>query len=310
MMRHQSLTLSTNGTIRAKGNLVRTMPLLQKQRSTLFQPRTKNLKLVASSGMILCSAVLINIGLEATGSETPAKSCDPISTPNTENHCQPSLQQRAAAPSTAASPEATPSPQWSDRFIEQLSVNKQPDKLPKEVETTYSELLNRAQAAASREQLTAAVETVAGIPKNSQYYEVAQQLEEDWSKELVRQATAHFQQAEVTTSISLLDKIPESSQWHDRGTELKQQWEKQAQLLSRAKSAKSAEDWQGTINAIKALEGSPLYNSLPVQELLQQAMIKRYEPDPALLKIAVEDAPTLSTLPPSPSIKTVSTSTP
>lgn len=300
MMRHQSLTLPTNDTVCAKGT-ISTVPSLQKRRS-LLKPHKPNFKIVASSGMILCSAVLINIGLEAAGSETSTKPCDPVSTTSDpKNDCQPTVQQ-----SGAATPEATPNPQWSDRFAEQLSVNKQPDKLPKEVETTYSELLNRAQAAASHDQLTAAVETVAGIPKNSQYYEVAQQLEEDWSKELVRQATNYFQQAEVKTSISLLDKIPETSEWHDRGTELKQQWEKQAQLLNRAQSAKSAEDWQGTINAIKALEGSPLYNSLPVQELLQQAMIKRYEPDPALLQIAVEDAPMMPTIASPEVVKTAS----
>jgi hypothetical protein len=301
-MRQQSLTLSSNDTVRAKGK-ISTLPSPQKQRS-LLKSQKPNFKIVASSGMILCSAVLINLGLEAAGSETSTKPCDPISTTSdTKNNCQPIP---TAQQGGAVTPEAAPNPQWSDRFAEQLSVNKQPDKLPKEVETTYSELLNRAQAAASHDQLTAAVETVAGIPKNSQYYEVAQQLEEDWSKELVRQATNHFQQAEVTTSIALLDKIPETSEWHDRGTELKQQWEKQAQLLNRAKTAKSAEDWQGTINAIKALEGSPLYNSLPVQELLQQAMIKRYEPDPALLQIAVEDAPTMPTITSTEVVKTAS----
>ncbi|MBE9008947.1 hypothetical protein IQ250_01840 [Pseudanabaenaceae cyanobacterium LEGE 13415] len=278
------MTLSTNNPVYAKRKSATT--LLSRKRRSAFDPKATNVRIVASSGMILCSAILINLGLEATGSETPAPPCDLTTTK--DNHCQTTTEQRIDV-----SPEATAKPQWSDRFTDQLKINKSPETLPKEVETTYSELLNRAQAAASRDQLTTAVETVSGIPKNSQYFEMAQQLEEDWSKELVRQATNHFQQAEVTTSIALIDKIPESSEWHDRGTELKQQWKKQAALLNQAKSAKSAEDWQGTINAIKAMEGTPLYNSLPVQELLQQAMINRYEPDPALLQIAVEDAPML-----------------
>jgi len=265
--------------------------------------------------MILCSAVLINTGSQATGSETSAQPCDPVSTASdAKNQCSQTGQQQTGQQQTGqdagVAPELIHNQQWSDRVLEKLQDNKQPDKLPKEVETNYSELVNQAQAAASRDQLAAAVETVAGIPKNSQHYEVAQQLEEDWSKELVRQATNHFQQAEVRTSIALIDKIPETSQWHDRGTELKQRWKQQAKLFNQAMAAKSAQDWQGTINAIKALEGSPLYNSLPVQELLQQAMIKRYEPDPALLQIAVEDAPMMPTMPQSESIKTVSSSTP
>lgn len=254
--------------------------------------RSMNVKIIASSSLVLCSALLINTALEATGSESSTPSCDNA---DAQTNCR-----STEAPSVNVAPEATSKPQWSE--LEKLQINQHSDQLPKDVETTYSELLNRAQSAASRDQLTAAVETVAGIPKNSQYYEVAQELEEDWSKELVRQATTHFQQAEVSTSIALIDKIPETSQWHDRVSELKQQWKKQAQLLNQAKSAKSAEDWQGTINAIKALEGTPLYNSLPVQELLQQAMINRYEPDPALLKIAIEDAPTLSQPKPSETI--------
>lgn len=239
--------------------------------------------------MILCSIALLNTGLQATGSETSPQPCDPASTPSDSDQCSQTGQQRENV-----APEVIPAQQWSDRVVEHLPFNKHSDQLPKEVETTYAELLNRAQAAASRDQLTTAVEVVAGIPKNSQHYEVAQQLEEDWSKELVQQATNRFQQADVKTSIALLDKIPETSQWHDRGTELKQQWKQQAQLLSQAKSAKTAQDWQKTINAIKALEGTPLYNSLPVQELLQQAMINRYEPDPVLLQIAIEDIPMMS----------------
>lgn len=287
------MTLSPNNPVYAKRNSAKTV-LSRKRRST-FNPKATNVRIVASSGMILCSAMLINLGLEATGSETPPQPCDAA----TDHHCQ------TPAPSQiTVTPESKAQPQWSDRFVEQLKVSQPAEKLPQEVETTYSELLNRAQAAASRDQLTIAVETVSGIPKNSQSYEVAQQLEEDWSKELVRQATNHFQQAEVTTSIALIDKIPESSDWHDRGTELKQQWKKQAELLNQAKSAKSSEDWQGTINAIKSLEGTPLYHSLPVQELLQQAMINRYEPDPALLQIAVEDAPMMPQSKPNTTIAT------
>ncbi|GAP95534.1 hypothetical protein [Leptolyngbya sp. NIES-2104] len=286
------MTLSTNNPVYS------TRTIRSKHRRSRFNLRSTNVRILASSSMVLCSTLLINTALEATGSETPAPSCDKGS--DAKNNCRSTEVQ----PINLA-PEANSKPQWSE--LEKLQVNKQPTELPKEVETTYSQLLNRAQSAASRDQLTAAVETVASIPKNSQHYEVAQQLEEDWSKELVRQATNHFQQAEVTTSIALIDKIPESSQWHDRGVELKQQWKKQAQLLNQAKSAKSAEDWQGTINAIKALEGTPLYHSLPVQELLQQAMVNRYEPDPALLKIAIEDAPML---PQSEPVKTIATRAP
>ena len=246
--------------------------------------------------------MLLYTELQASGAESKAQPCNPTSAAKSAD---PSCQPPAQPPANVA-PEATLIQQWSNA----LQRGTKDNELPKEVETTYSELLNQAQSAASRDQLTAAVDTVAGIPKNSQHYEMAQQLEEGWSKELMRQATNQFRQAEVTTAIAMIDKIPETSQWHGRGIEIKQQWKQQAKLFTQARSAKSAKDWQGTINAIKEMEGTPLYNSLPVQELLQQAMINRYEPDPDLLQLAIEDAPTLPVLPQSEAIKTISASAP
>ena len=83
-----------------------------------------------------------------------------------------------------------------------------------------------------------------------------QKLQEEWSQELVRQATSHIQQAEIAPAIALLDSIPDTSQWHDRSIELKQRWSQQAKSFNQAVTARSAEDWQGVIDAIKSLEGS------------------------------------------------------
>ncbi|PSB17131.1 hypothetical protein C7B65_19675 [Phormidesmis priestleyi ULC007] len=257
-----------------------------------------DLRMAASSGMIVCSALLINNGSQAAA-EINTQPCEqPSNSAGVEKHCSKAVQH-----STAASPEQLSNHQWSD----QLQSHEQLDKLPSQMEAAYADLLNQAQAAASRDQLTEAVNTVAGIPKNSQHYELVQQLQEEWSQELVRQATSHIQQAEITPAIALLNSIPETSQWHDRGTELKQRWSQQAKLFNQAVAAKSAADWQGVIDAIKSLEGSPLYNSLPVQELLQQAMTKRYEPDAALLQIATADAPMMPTVVPPETVKITKT---
>lgn len=272
MLRHQVLTLLTDKIERPTNTVASSIQSNGRSRLPSIHVR-----IAASSSLIFCSAMLIHTELQATGSESTAQPCNPALTPDASNGCQSTAQQRMEV-----APEPALTQQWSQ---------SSPDKLPKEVETTYSELLNQAQAAASRDQLTTAVDTVAGIPKNSQHYELAQQLEAGWSQELVRQAASHFHQAEVATAIAMVEKIPATSQWRDRGIEMKQQWQQQAKLFNRARSAKSVKDWQGTINAIKAMEGLPLYNSLPVQELLQQALINRYEPDPMLLKLAAEDAP-------------------
>ena len=261
---------------------------LFKTRHLPFNLQASDLRIAASSSMIVCSALLINGGSQAAA-EINIQACKGVSDVAVDNYCPPAMQH-----STTSAPEQLADHQWSD----QLQSQEQPAKLPSEMEAVYADLLNQAQAAASRDQLTEAVNTVAGIPKNSQHYELVQQLQEDWSQELMRQATSHIQQAEITPAIALLDSIPETSQWHDRGTELRQRWTQQAKLLNQATAAKSAEDWQGVIDATKSLEGSPLYNSLPVQELLQQAMTKRYEPDADLLQIATADTPMPTVAPP------------
>ncbi len=268
-------------------------PSFKKNRRLPFNVQTSDLRMAASSGMIVCSALLINNGSQAAVSEVNPQSCPQIPTSAAlEKHCSKAVQYFTTAP-----PEKILNHQWSD----QLQSHGQSDKLPSKMEAVYADLLNQAQAAASRDQLTVAVTTVAGIPKNSQHYELVQKLQEEWSQELVRQATNHIQQGEIAPAIALLDSIPDTSQWHDRSVELKQRWSQQAKLFNQAVAAQSAEDWPGVIDAIKSLEGSPLYNSLPVQELLQQAMIQRYEPDASLLQIAAVDAPPM----PSVALKTV-----
>ncbi len=165
------------------------------------------------------------------------------------------------------------------------------------METVYSNLLEQAQASAKQNQFTQAITTLAGIPKNSRHYEMAQQLQEDWSQELVGQASSSYQQAQLTTAITTLSAIPATSRSHDRAMELQNRWKQQSAQLNRAIAAKKSGDWQAEINAIQSLEGTPLYQTLPVQELLQQAISNRYEPDPTLLRIATADLPPASATP-------------
>ncbi len=245
---------------------------------------------ILSSGTIVCSAILIYGWTQSPTSEASDYACKKQvakagssnasqQLSKAEKHCLPK-----AVIATSSNPEPLFNLQWSqgDR-----------DKLPNTMENLYSNLLEKAQALASREQFGQAITTIAGIPKNSRHYEIAQQLQEDWSKELLRQATLQCQQAQVKVAISMLQTIPENSQFHDRALELKQRWSQEAKWLNRAIAAKKVGEWQEAINAIKSLEGSLMYNSLLVQELLQQAVTKLYEPDQTLLQIATADLPTI-----------------
>jgi hypothetical protein len=211
--------------------------------------------------------------------ERSAKTTPPNQVSESEKHC---LNQTAIAP-TLNPPEPLFDLQWGDR---------KPNQLPRKMEAMYDDLLNQAQASASRDHFTEAISTIAGIPKNSRHYETAQQLQEDWSRELMRQASNQWQQAQMKAAISTLSHIPATSQLGDRVTELKQRWKQQAIVLERAISAKKAGDWQKVIDTVRSLEGSPMYHSLPVQALLQQAITNLYEPDHTLLQIATADLPT------------------
>ncbi|NJR52989.1 MAG: hypothetical protein HC780_28965 [Leptolyngbyaceae cyanobacterium CSU_1_3] len=279
-MSHQVSELLTDKSIAPSFKTTRRLP---------FNLQASDLKMAASSSMIVCSAMLINHTSQAAIPKTSTQPCESPS--NVSERCSPAPQ-----PTTSASPEPASRGEWSGRPFEQLQ--SQQNKLPRKMEAMYADLLNQSQAAASRDQLTEAIQTIAGIPTNSQHHELAQQLQEDWSRELVRQATNRFQQGEVAPAIALLKSIPITSQWHDRAIELRQRWDQQAKLLNQATAATAAADWQGAIDAIKSLEGLPLHNSLPVQELLQQAMAKRYEPESALLQIAIADSPMMSAVAP------------
>jgi hypothetical protein len=245
---------------------------------------------VLSSGMIVCSALLICGWTQSSASDSHSdcvnqsvqkdSSNAPDKVGGAEKHC---LKKTTIATSSST-PEHLLNLQWGNRGT---------DKLPNNMETVYSNLLKQAQTLASRDQLEQAIATTVGIPKNSQSYGAAQQLQEDWSRELLRRATVYCQQAQVKTALSILNAIPSTSQLSDRVAELRQRWGQQAVSLNQAIAAKEAGNWQEAIRAVDSLEGSLMYNSLPVQELLQQAVTSLYEPDRTMLQIATADLPSV-----------------
>lgn len=176
--------------------------------------------------------------------------------------------------------------QWSSTQSGSHSASKL-THLPDTMEGVYSDLLTQAQAAANQDQLMTALTAVSGIPKNSQHHERAQQLQENWSQELLQRATVRCQEGDVAVALSMLQAIPPHSQRYARATELRERWSQQAALLGRAAAAKNNRDWNSVIAALEALKGTPLYHSLPVQELLQQAIYHSFKPDEALVQQSV-----------------------
>lgn len=237
---------------------------------------------VLERGVLACSALAFYGWSQPSASEPIMQpDCKPAPTvSNAKSHCVKNTTSRISS----ATPEKVVNDQWSDRHN---------NPLPDEMEAVYGNLLAQTQALVDRKQFTQAVNLIGGIPKNSRHHGMAQQLQEDWSRELLRQATSECAQARVGKALSMLDTIPPVSQLHDRVTELQQRWRKQNALLQQAIALQQAGDWQGVTDTIKLLEGTPMYQSLLVQEFLQQAMMQLYKPDATMLQVAMEDLPTV-----------------
>lgn len=177
---------------------------------------------VLERGALACSVLALYGWTQPSVSEPTLPNCEPASKIATTDHC---LQTPQAHSATGAAPENLVIDQWSDRHLSRLPIN---------IEAVYGDLLKQAQTFSDRNQLNNAINRVASIPKNSQHYEMAYQLQEDWSRELLRQATSECQQARVAKAIAMLDTIPASSQLHDRVAELRQRWSSQDKLLQKA----------------------------------------------------------------------------
>jgi hypothetical protein len=238
-----------------------------------------------NSGAIACSAILLYNWAQATAAEPDCSMGDEDQQMLAESvRCL--LPLRLASLTNA--PEQLLPIEWGQRQSIDLA-------LPSDMEAIYDQRLEQAQAAANREQFTVAINQVAGIPQNSRHYELAQRLQLDWSREVVRRAAEQWQQAQFEPALALLATIPPQPELAEPVRKLQTQWRQQSEIWERAIVAKQRGDWQGVITALKALEETPPYQSLPVQELLQQALTQMYEPDQKLLTIAMADLPAVNT---------------
>lgn len=167
-----------------------------------------------------------------------------------------------------------------------LQDNTRSTPLPNTVEQVYRQLLEQAHTAANRDRLAEAIASAASIPKNSQHYDMAQRLQEDWSQDLLQRASNCYQQANLSMAMTMLNAIPQKSQRYPRANELHDRWHQQSVVLNQAIAAKEVGDWNRVMTALKALEGTQLYQSAQVQALLQQATSNVFAADQTLLQLA------------------------
>lgn len=204
---------------------------------------------------------------------------------------------------------------WTNPSISNLTLlaaQPEPDSkpLPREIEGLYDRLLTKARSVATRDQLAEAINTVAGIPKNSMSYGEAQQLQEDWTQELLQRASSQYKRANMRMAIWMLKAIPSTSQRYDRATELQQRWAKEWTALRQASAAKKQGDWKGVMSSLTLLKDSMLYQSSLAQEMLQQATANLYSTDKTLVQISAVPTNTSAVAPAMPSTADLSAALP
>lgn len=244
------------------------------------------------SRAIVCSALLVYGWVQPAASKLSLDQCEDNAVKSPKNSAGQNAQQPGKGCKLEKQPMMSPTPK-----LEQLGIqwsNRSTGRLSSDMEAVYRNLIEQARELATHDRITDAVPLVMGVPKNSRYYEMAQQLQENWSQELLHLAKDAYQQADLSRSLVLLKVIPIASSQHGYASQLEQQWRQQSTIFKQAISAQKTENWQSVIDAIRKLQGTPLYQTLPAQELLQQAMIKKFEPDNTLMQVAVaegENAP-------------------
>lgn len=246
-------------------------------------------------GAIACSAVVVTQWLPSFDVQLPGNFCqnEPEPQPKSTGAAveRATVSQKCSPNRVLALLESLPEKfklQWSDRSAQ----------LPHSIERKYQQLIEQARTLAGEDRVAEAIVMMNAIPKNSRYFDLAYQMQETWSQDTLHEATSHYQQADLTTALKLLDVIPTTSSQYPQVTRLKQKWQQDAVQMQQAIAASKTGAWQEVIQRLEAFKDTPLFQSLPVQELLQLAMIKVLEPDPALMQIAFTmDSTSLSAVP-------------
>lgn len=236
---------------------------------------------ILGGGAIVCSAMVMYGWAQSSTSEFSMSDCAGELAKKLSGRSQAENQAQGRCLPTTLIPKLSQVP-------ERLSIPNlsRASKVPSKMEAMYADLLAQAHASADADRIAEAITIVAGIPKNSRHHGMAQQLQEDWSQELLERATSRYQQADMPMAMTMLSAIPQTSQRYNRATELRDRWKQQTTALNQAIAAREIGDWNSVTAALGSLEGTDLYHSALVQQLLQQATQKQLEPDAALLQLA------------------------
>jgi hypothetical protein len=152
------------------------------------------------------------------------------------------------------------------------------DGLPSDVEAHYSELIKSAESKASQNQVLEAMQTIAGVPSNSEHFDEAQQLQESFARELLRLSDEKYNQADISSAIAILRAVPSSTTLGEQAQQQVEQFTDEMRLLDSVQIAQAKGDFSGALNQLEALRGTPIYNTTPIQQLVQSLIGRTYGP--------------------------------
>ncbi|MGG6264296.1 hypothetical protein ACQ4M3_00540 [Leptolyngbya sp. AN03gr2] len=190
-----------------------------------------------------------------------------------------------------------------------LSQNPLSSKaIPPNREKLFQDQLNEAQALNRKNLPLDAIKNTIGVPSNSKHFKSAQVLQESLSQQILAQAKEKYRRGNIKEALTALQVIPAATTAASESQQLRRTWTTEEQQLQAIQHFASQGNWNQAMQDLEKLRSSEVFNTPPVQALLQQAIAQTGETpnsliattSPAPLPITLSQAPTLDAVPPPP----------
>jgi len=140
--------------------------------------------------------------------------------------------------------------------------------IPDDREQFFAEQLEKAQSTPDPDQ---ALRLIEGIPRNSQHFSDAKQLEQALMPQVIDLAKSLYQQGNFTSAIALVKSIPASGTEAQESQSLAQNWAQDSQQVATIQQMIANHRPAEAIAQIDQLRSETLLNNPMVQDLLAEA---------------------------------------
>ncbi len=110
------------------------------------------------------------------------------------------------------------------------------------------------------------------IPSTSKHFQVAQQLQQTFSRQILENGEMEHRQGNLAKAITVLRAIPPSDPVANRAQSLQKVWIAEAKQLGAVRGAISQGKWMVALQGLEKLSGSELFGTPLVQNSLQQVI--------------------------------------